>query len=341
MSEDFINVLWVENDPLLIDKMSYPLEAEDYGIHLVPFTCWEHAAKELEDNFDNWSAIILDAKCKFKNDDIDNASRFLVNVFPELERIYRNKQRHLNWYILSAGGAEIGDLDNLIPDTRMKWDKDWGKKYYSKNVDRSALFERIRKQVSYSDEQTISEIVYKDVFDAITDCQLNDKAKNCMIKLLLPIHFNKITDNGYNDRFYYARHVLEYVFRSMIERGILPSSVRTLSTGKDQINLSLSSKLLAGISDKRIPYSYCRVIFPKIIADSVRNIIFICGADVHTSENVSKNVIDVNAHLKYTNNSPYLLRAITFQLCDLLIWYKEFLKENPDEEINATWWEEI
>lgn len=78
MNTNLIQVLWVEDDP--DNTQIYPIEASRYGLELVSFNCWEEAEKALVSDFKRWSAIILDAKCKYKKGDHDNAQRFLVHV---------------------------------------------------------------------------------------------------------------------------------------------------------------------------------------------------------------------------------------------------------------------
>lgn len=43
MNTNLIQVLWVEDDPDIINL--YPMEAYRYGLELVPFSCWEEAEK--------------------------------------------------------------------------------------------------------------------------------------------------------------------------------------------------------------------------------------------------------------------------------------------------------
>lgn len=38
---DLIQVLWVEDDPMVIEQ--YPLKAENFGLQLVAFPCWDEA----------------------------------------------------------------------------------------------------------------------------------------------------------------------------------------------------------------------------------------------------------------------------------------------------------
>lgn len=89
MNTNLIQVLWVEDDPDNIQF--YPIEASRYGLELVPFSCWEEAEKALVSDFKRWSAIILDAKCKYKKDDHDNAQRFWYMHYHPLQKFVQNK----------------------------------------------------------------------------------------------------------------------------------------------------------------------------------------------------------------------------------------------------------
>ena len=42
---DFIQVLWVEDDPKVTE--TYPLKAESFDLELVPFPCWDDAKTAL------------------------------------------------------------------------------------------------------------------------------------------------------------------------------------------------------------------------------------------------------------------------------------------------------
>ena len=75
-------VLWVEDDPMVIEQ--YPLKAENFGLQLVAFPCWDEAKAALENDFDHWSAIILDAKCKYHRGSEDNAVVFLREALKDI-----------------------------------------------------------------------------------------------------------------------------------------------------------------------------------------------------------------------------------------------------------------
>ena len=124
-----IKVLWVENDPEVIE--AYPMEAYEYGIHLVPFTNWDEAEVALKKDFDQWSAIILDAKCCLHSDSADNAAVFLTNVSNSITQLCSCK-KFVPWFVLS-GQAE-DNIKDLIPESRKSWDGDWKKAFYDKNT---------------------------------------------------------------------------------------------------------------------------------------------------------------------------------------------------------------
>ena len=110
MNTNLIQVLWVEDDP--DNTQFYPIEASRYGLELVSFNCWEEAEKALVSDFKRWSAIILDAKCKYKKGDHDNAQRFLVHVLSSITRICAEQKRVIPWFVLSGGSEE--ELNDLL-----------------------------------------------------------------------------------------------------------------------------------------------------------------------------------------------------------------------------------
>lgn len=132
---DLIQVLWVEDDPKVIQ--SYPIEAESKGLQLEQFSCWDDAKVALEDDYDRWSAIILDAKCKHHRDSADNAVKFLGAALKDIAVISKEKRRVIPWYVLT-GGAE-SEVSDAIMEDREEWDSDWtvikNRNFYTKSED--------------------------------------------------------------------------------------------------------------------------------------------------------------------------------------------------------------
>lgn len=121
MRDKIIQVLWVDDDPLITD--AYPREAEMLeGIEIVPFLCWEDAEEALEDDYNRWDTILLDAKCSFRRGDPDKAPRFLMNVFRRIESLAKAKialslgmsflgkvkMIYMTLFLLKSNGTPIG-----------------------------------------------------------------------------------------------------------------------------------------------------------------------------------------------------------------------------------------
>ena len=204
---DLIQVLWVEDDPVVTE--TFPLKAENFGLDLVPFPCWDDAKEALENDYDRWSAIILDAKCKHHKDSADSAVVFLREALKDISVLAVTKDRTIPWYVLTGG--DTSEVSDSINDERLKWDKDWtdstNKKYYSKNTDTEMLYNRIQYHAQVSPRLQIQKM-YRNVFEAIEECKIDDEAYNALEDLLVPIHFpGEIDASDYNDKFKKARVV--------------------------------------------------------------------------------------------------------------------------------------
>lgn len=280
MQNELVKIMWVENDPEVIQ--TYPLEAEGFDLELVPFEYWDKAESVLKQDPDKWAAIILDAKCKLHEDSTDDAQTFLSNVTLSIQSICHGK-RFIPWFVLS-GQAE-DDIKKIISEVRKEWDGDWHKAYYDKNTDRELLFHRIRHMARrYMSASMKIRQMYKPVFDAIEKLQLHDDVDVYLTDLLSELHFPELDDKDYNDKLPKVRQIIEYIFRSMITHGMLPEQKR--------INLQWSNALLSGkecYDKNKEVVAKGDQILPTICADNLIHMIHTCGADVHSRNEKDEN----------------------------------------------------
>lgn len=342
MNNNYIQVLWVEDDPQI--TVTYPIEAAQYGIELVPFSCWKEAEEALRTDFKRWSAIVLDAKCKYKHDSPDNAKIFLSQAIYAITKICAEKHWIIPWFVLSGGSED--ELNDLIIDSREEWDSDWKqKKYYSKTTDRDILFHRIPYKARMSPEMQIRLVYYPDVFKAIRNAHLGDNVEIYMEDLLLPIHSNNYDTKDYNNKMTLVRKCIEQIFQSMVKHGILPDIVRK----KRGINTTWCCKILSGKDlcidkDNNVIVKSYECILPNVMKDSFLRLKEITDSNEHSSEfDVSaeqqKNSRQTSLFLEKIGNAPYLLRGMVMELCTIILWYDTFLSDHDDEELNALNWE--
>lgn len=331
---DLVQVLWVEDDPKVIND--YPLKADNFDLELVNYPCWDDAKKALEDEYDRWSAIILDAKCKYHRDSNDNAIEFLREALKDISVLKEKKGRLIPWYVLSGG--DIESISDSICDDRLKWDADWKeKKFYSKNTDTEILFNRIKIHAHKSPRIQIQEI-YRNVFNAIEECGIDDEGYNALEDLLVPIHFPDIIESkDYNDKFEKAREVLEYVFRSMSTNGLLPD------WGK-KVNFAWSSCILSGLPATNqkgdVAYISNKRILPDAMAKTIKAIVNIVPPFCHSEETVQDG-ISRKEYMTSVGSSTFLLKSFALQMCDLILCYRNYLREHPDNELNALEWSKV
>ena len=334
---DLIQVLWVEDDGSIINQ--YKKDAYYANLELVSYPCWDDAREALENEYDRWSAIILDAKCKHHRDSSDSAVVFLREALKDISVLAEKKHSVIPWYVLTGG--DTTEVSDSINDERLRWDSDWtrssNKKYYSKNTDTGMLYDRIRTHARYSYCLQIHKL-YRNVFEAIEECKIDDAAYNALEDLLIPVHFpNAIEAKDYNDKYQKARDVLEYIFRSMSTFGILPN------WGK-QVNLTASSLLLDNMDfknkdDSPIVTSRARIL-PKELSRIMKVMVNIIPPFCHSDSGIEDNVRK-KEYINSVDNSTFLLKSFTLQFCDLILWYRNYLREHPDKEENAKNWEII
>ena len=81
-----------------------------------------------------------------------------------------------------------------------------------------------------------------------------------------------------------------------------------------------------------------KAVLPKIIQDNIIHMIHTAGSDVHSEEGADTNSKHITEYLKDVGNTSYLLKSYALQLCDVILWYKNYIDKHNDEEINALNW---
>ena len=193
--------------------------------------------------------------------------------------------------------------------------------------------------------------LYPDVFHTLDNLgkEMAQDVGYHLMPLLIPIHFSGTTNEDYNRRYMDLRTCLEYIFRDMVKKEILPSFIVSKNE-KEGVNLSWSSLFLGGkqpdnleaVSEKSEKRFWSKVerlveapLLPKQLGQWLKAAVFQTGGAVHTSEAEAEITMNLDKYLPNVGGSLYMLRSLTMGLCDFILWYDKFLKENPDEEMNA------
>lgn len=143
-------------------------------------------------------------------------------------------------------------------------------------------------------------------------------------------------DMNFDDELHFTpiRIVLESMFRAANKFGLL----HDLCVKGGKVNLSESSLFMSGEETKHLSIKAKESVFNKIISNNVKSLIFITGAASHTVIDDPKKNIDLMDY-KSIVKTPFLLYSLTFQLIDVLVWFKNYVDSNPDVAKNKLNWE--
>jgi hypothetical protein len=312
------NVLWIDDDCNTAGR-DFIGQAEQDGVDITAFESHEEGIAFLEKNLFNFHAVILDAKVKYKKDDTVIG---LEGLRASRDRLIQlNNKVDLPYFIFT--GQPDYQKNELFKES-------FGQ-FYIKGEDNEKLILDLINRIE-NKEDSILQNEYKRVFDVCTEKYIGTESKKHLIKILASI---KKPNEIFDDELYFTqiRIVIESIFRAANKFGLLHNAC--ISNGK--VNLTESSLFLAGKETLHLNVRSMISHFPKLIADFVQSILFITGAASHTTDPEIKNNIDILTYRK-TIQTPYLLYSLTFQLMDVLIWFKEYVDLNPNIEKNKKNW---
>ena len=138
MEDAIYKVLWVDDDPNIVE--GYRLAAGKRNIILLHALHWADAQVILEKEFDELTAIILDANCKW---DAKSSiyGDFLRDVLSQLNKRQGKADRYIPWYILSAGTGDGNTLADQATSSRIIREclDSWGWRLWKKHDDVSPV----------------------------------------------------------------------------------------------------------------------------------------------------------------------------------------------------------
>jgi cold shock CspA family protein len=317
-------VIWFDDEHASLNIIREKAFLND--IDLIGFGSAKQGIEELEKNIKSYDAAIVDGLFFHDFDQLGTptSDKPFSIVAIALEKLAPVKI--LPWFILS-GQASFTKEKNRFADA---W-KD-NKVYDKLNDDHLSNLWADIKLESEKQVETQIRLKYERVFEVCTAKYIGDEAQDILLHVLSEIEKPGL---NFDDELYFTqlRMILESMFRSANRVGLLHDDC--LKGGK--VNLTESSHFLSGEVTKYLGVKCSIQHFSKIVSDNVRSILFITGAASHTFDPEIKNNINLAQYRKIVN-TPYLLYSLTFQLMDILIWFKRYVDENPDIDKNKSLW---
>jgi len=314
MDEKIYNILWIDDEHEELSGIKG--RARRNGLILKPFKSLK-GIEELEKNYSAYDGILLDAKFIEKETDKPGSEDTDFSIQAK-DRILQIPKK-FEFFVLT-GQAEAYE------------DKTFGKVFkrvYKKGIDADIeqLFIDIKEAADVSPDTQIRHR-YQRVFEA---CTINCLGEDSVITLLNIIkNAEKDTIDDSKDFFLGLRKLLELLFAKLNAIGLLPDEIYDtpgwFNPSSDYLTGKQSSFQIK--SDVIHPtISFLLKQLKEVTQDAEHNI----------NEKLRIKSDDFILH----NKTPYLYRSSVNQICDVLIWFKSFVDEHQDIEVNKTLYNKI
>ena len=326
-------VLWIDDDLSIVD--AYQTLAEYKDINLIHKENWEDGKEYLKANFDEITAIILDANCKLKRDGVIQGDRFLGAVTADLQQFFAERQNAIPWYILSAGTmSDFGAITKCVTASRETFYDRWGPAIFLKddveNSDNNQLFEQICK-IGSNKKENIVLYRHKDTFKYLgKEGYISQEARirllNILSKLYYPVEIN-VKDNATA-----IRKIIEDIFRHAISHGIMPNN---FINAKEGPILSDSLYFLCGRPANNVKYR----LWDKS-NDSAFSIFSESEFHIFNSIlNFSQEYSHTEANFSVVTKEYFFSMALA--LCHIIKVYGNFIDKHPDVTAIQQMWEKL
>lgn len=304
MEDVFYNILWIDDEHETLTGTKG--RAKRNGINLIPFKSLNSGMDELERNYPFYDGVLLDAKF-FENEDDVKGTEDTYNVHRAKEKLLQIKKK-FEVFVLTGQAEAYEDKTFKKAFTNVY------KKGSDEEIDR--LFSDIRIAAAKQEDTQIRHN-YKRVFDVCTEKYIGEFAGQDILNLL------KVNDETNIDNYFNAiRKVVEDLFLAFHKFNLLPSEFVTPSVALNQTSIFLAGQDQFENTDA--VYKQHRHLqethLPKQIAYYLRSILSVTQAGSHRSE--------IDNYVK-TIRTTYLLKSISFQLLDVLVWFKMYVDSNP------------
>lgn len=313
------NILWLDDQHADKEMLQFILSAESEDIILEGYASYEEGFKALEKNLSRFDAILLDGMF-FEKENQVSGTEDESGLGMAIARINELKsKKNFPWFVLS-GKTEFTRERNpiLIANRSRCFDK-------TNYKDIEALFEEIKKA---ADQQTDTQIRHKHqrVFEICCDKYLGDSASDFLLEAIKLLD----TETAFDvlKSFTLLRDIYEMLFRKLNSIQIIPDDVFK-NTGW----INNSSKFLSGKHDA---YEWCNEnpIHPVILHILYNSLSITQDASHATPDKLQYKVKEHVQNL----NSTYLYKGALFQLLEVLLWFRHFIDDHPDAEMNKKLW---
>ena len=279
---------------------------------------------ELDKHPNSWDAVILDGEIKDKSDNELPSTKGLLNALKHLSSMPLNKKVP---YFISTGKDKVKKNEMLEDEV-----------IYEKGDDDEKLIDVIRSTID-NIEQFKIKVLYRDAIDQLN--KISPNASEVILDILESMHYPD-SHPDFNPILYcnQLRQILEYNFRAANKVCIVPNAC---FDSKGNPNLSQCSHYLSGnnATEAKVRYGECRgkddydKIVPKHIELMMRLILDLGNINSHSVKLSDSEEKELEYYFNNNVfNSRYLIYSLTLNVCEITLWFKNYIKSHQNIEEN-------
>tara|TARA_B110000240_G_scaffold174806_1_gene201530 strand:- start:1571 stop:2737 length:1167 start_codon:yes stop_codon:yes gene_type:complete len=312
-----ITVLWLDdeyNDP---EMEQFAIEAANEGFYLEGYRSGEKGFSVLEKNLRRFDLILLDGLF-YEKEEQEKGTEDEKGIGYAIEKIQSLKhKKKFPWFVLSGKDKFTKEDNSLLKAFKAKcYDKTNPKDVVKLYED---MMEAAKSQTDFQNK-----VKYEKLLEICLDDLLGADNYSRLFELIKLIESNSNIKGEY--MLTAIRQIIEGLFETLGKFQILPNEM--IGT-KGWINRS--SLFLAG---KHNDYDYKDEIVPSLISFNIYKLLEISQDGTHAYSGLDLNV---DRYIK-NSQSDYFIRSNIYLLFDILLWFKEHIKNNQDVELNKKKW---
>ncbi|MCO6461111.1 MAG: hypothetical protein J5I59_06885 [Saprospiraceae bacterium] len=311
-------VLWIDDQYKDAEMIQFAIEADNEGLLLEGYPSFEEGFESLERKLEHFDVILLDGLF-FEKKGQEAGTEDESGIGMAIARINELKSKKVfPWFVLSGKDKFTKGENSLLKANKARcFDK-------TNPSDVVRLFEEMKAAASQQPDAQLKH-KYPQLLETCSDQLLGTEHFSRLFALIKHIeNVEKLANT--EDMLNPIRKIIERIFRRMAEQGIIPE---TILANKGWIN---GSSLF--LANKHSDYEHLSEIIPPVVSENIHRLLNIIQDASHGEGELK---LKVDQYLK-SAQSDYLYRSCVYLLFDLLLWFKEFMKNNPDKESNKVCW---
>lgn len=309
-------VLWLEDEVEKVDGFFDKAYQHDIELdHVETLSEFKHKI-EANPKY-HYDAVILDALGV--NESKNEAASLNVLYNAILYLAYHREKEVIPFFVLSGylGNEEHNNVRNMIGEELI----------FIKTNDEAKLIQTLKNACETKQIESLKH-KFKDVVACFDDNFLGIDNYERMINLLIYLDSNKTEENA-EDRINSIRQILERMFSKLSELNIIPKEIKE---NKGWIN---GSSLF--LSNKHINYQHLDSFIDPLVAFNLYHLLQVLQDASHDDDNLKLKTVQ---YFKGLNND-YLYKSFIYSFFDIIVWFKNFIEQNPNAEENSKLWERI